>query len=239
MDRLPIDYFRDEVRNGFFVPTAIKQAWGAQLKVLDVIDSICRKHNITYFADWGTLLGTVRHGGYVPWDDDMDICMKRADDEKFRRAAAKELPGNYCLHDYAHKEDHWLFLARVFNNTNISYEQKHMDEFYNFPYLVGIDIFVLDYLYRDDRDERRRCDEVKHIIAVADAIVNNKISKAAEDANLMELERLYNVKFNKNDDSRHLGIALYHLAETQMARVPEYESDSLGQIFPWILIGNR
>ena len=239
MDRLPIDYFRDEVRNGFFVPTAIKQAWGAQLKVLDVIDSICRKNNITYFADWGTLLGTVRHGGYVPWDDDMDICMKRADYEKFRRAAAKELPGNYCLHDYAHKEDHWLFLARVVNNTNISYEQKHMDEFYNFPYLVGIDIFVLDYLYRDDRDERRRCDEVKHIIAVADAIVNNKISKAAEDANLMELERLYNVKFNKNDDSRHLGIALYHLAETQMARVPEYESDSLGQIFPWILIGNR
>ena len=69
MDRLPIDYFRDEVRNGFFVPTAIKQAWGAQLKVLDVIDSICRKHNITYFADWGTLLGTVRHGGYVPWDE--------------------------------------------------------------------------------------------------------------------------------------------------------------------------
>ena len=239
MDRLPIDYFRDEVRNGFFVPTAIKQAWGAQLKVLDVIDSICRKHNITYFADWGTLLGTVRHGGYVPWDDDMDICMKRADYEKFKRVAVKELPGNYCLHDYEHKEDHWLFLARVVNNTHISYEQEHMDEFYNFPYLVGIDIFVLDYLYRDDKDERRRCDEVKHIIAVADAIVNNKISKAAADANLMDLERLYNVKFNKNDDSRHLGIALYHLAETQMARVPENESDSLGQIFPWILIGNK
>ena len=47
--------------------------------MLDVIETICRKHDITYFADWGTILGTVRHGGYVPWDDDMDICMKRED----------------------------------------------------------------------------------------------------------------------------------------------------------------
>lgn len=76
MKEISMDFFRDEVRNGFFIPTAVKQAWAAQLQVLDVIETICRKHDITYFADWGTILGTVRHGGYVPWDDDMDICMK-------------------------------------------------------------------------------------------------------------------------------------------------------------------
>ena len=52
MKEISMDFFRDEVRNGFFIPTAIKQAWAAQLQVLDVIDTICRKHDITYFADF-------------------------------------------------------------------------------------------------------------------------------------------------------------------------------------------
>ncbi|MFR8118776.1 MAG: hypothetical protein ACLU70_07420 [Lachnospira sp.] len=58
MKEISMDFFRDEVRNGFFIPTAVKQAWAAQLQVLDVIETICRKHDITYFADWGTMLGT-------------------------------------------------------------------------------------------------------------------------------------------------------------------------------------
>lgn len=56
MKEISMDFFRDEVRNGFFIPTAVKQAWAAQLQVLDVIETICRKHDITYFADWGRFL---------------------------------------------------------------------------------------------------------------------------------------------------------------------------------------
>ena len=98
MKEISMDFFRDEVRNGFFIPTAVKQAWAAQLQVLDVIETICRKHDITYFADWGTILGTVRHGGYVPWDDDMDICMKREDYTRFKEAAKTELPKDFrCI----------------------------------------------------------------------------------------------------------------------------------------------
>lgn len=146
-------FFRDEVRNGFFIPTAVKQAWAAQLQVLDVIETICRKHDITYFADWGTILGTVRHGGYVPWDDDMDICMKREDYTRFKEAAKTELPKDFRIHDYEHQEDHWLFLSRVANSVHINFEPEHMKQFHNFPYIAGIDIFVLDYLYKDEQQE--------------------------------------------------------------------------------------
>lgn len=239
MKEISMDFFRDEVRNGFFIPTAVKQAWAAQLQVLDVIDTICRKHGITYFADWGTILGTVRHGGYVPWDDDMDICMKREDYTRFKEAAKTELPESFCIHDYEHQEDHWLFLSRVVNNKHICFEPEHMKQFHNFPYLAGIDIFVLDYLYKDEQQEKQRCEEVKHIIAVADGIIAGEIAQPVKEANLIQLEQKYHKTFNRKLDNRHMGIELYRLAEEQMARVPKEESDRMAQIFPWGLLGNR
>lgn len=239
MKDFPIDFFRDEVRNGFFIPTTVKQAWAAQLIVLDVIDKICTKHNITYFADWGTLLGTVRHGGYVPWDDDIDICMKREDYTRFKQVAMTELPEHFCIHDYEQKENHWLFLSRVVNNIHICYEPEHMNQFYNFPYLTGIDIFVLDYLYQNPEEEKERCEEVKRIIAVADMIIAAKISDAAKEMELSKLEHKYHTKLNRSLDHNRMGIELYRLAEQQMARVPKEQSGRLGQIFPWVLLGNE
>ena len=239
MKEISMDFFRDEVRNGFFIPTAVKQAWAAQLQVLDVIETICRKHDITYFADWGTILGTVRHGGYVPWDDDMDICMKREDYTRFKEAAKTELPKDFRIHDYEHQEDHWLFLSRVANSVHINFEPEHMKQFHNFPYIAGIDIFVLDYLYKDEQQEKQRCEEVKHIIAVADSIIAGEIAQPVKEANLIQLEEKYHITFNRKLDNRHMGIELYHLAEEQMARVPKEESDRMAQIFPWGLLGNR
>lgn len=239
MKEISMDFFRDEVRNGFFIPTAVKQAWAAQLQVLDVIETICRKHDITYFADWGTILGTVRHGGYVPWDDDMDICMKREDYTRFKEAAKTELPKDFRIHDYEHQEDHWLFLSRVANSVHINFEPEHMKQFHNFPYIAGIDIFVLDYLYKDEQQEKQRCEEVKHIIAVADSIIAGEIAQPVKEANLIQLEEKYHKNFNRKLDNRHMGIELYRLAEEQMARVPKEESDRMAQIFPWGLLGNR
>ena len=239
MKEISMDFFRDEVRNGFFIPTAVKQAWAAQLQVLDVIETICRKHDITYFADWGTILGTVRHGGYVPWDDDMDICMKREDYTRFKVAAKTELPKDFRIHDYEHQEDHWLFLSRVANSVHINFEPEHMKQFHNFPYIAGIDIFVLDYLYKDEQQEKQRCEEVKHIIAVADSIIAGEIAQPVKEANLIQLEEKYHKTFNRKLDNRHIGIELYRLAEEQMARVPKEESDRMAQIFPWGLLGNR
>lgn len=239
MKEISMDFFRDEVRNGFFIPTAVKQAWAAQLQVLDVIETICRKHDITYFADWGTILGTVRHGGYVPWDDDMDICMKREDYTRFKEAAKTELPKDFRIYDYEHQEDHWLFLSRVANSVHINFEPEHMKQFHNFPYIAGIDIFVLDYLYKDEQQEKQRCEEVKYIIAVADSIIAGEIAQPVKEANLIQLEEKYHKTFNRKLDNRHIGIELYRLAEEQMARVPKEESDRMAQIFPWGLLGNR
>lgn len=71
-----------------------------QLEMLDEIDRICRENNIKYFLSGGTLLGAIRHGGYIPWDDDIDLWMTRKNYKRFKRAAKKQLSDSYFLMDY-------------------------------------------------------------------------------------------------------------------------------------------
>ncbi|MBO6147933.1 MAG: LicD family protein [Lachnospiraceae bacterium] len=229
------DFFRDEVRNGFYIPTAIKQAWAAQLDVLDVVDGICRKHGIKYFADWGTLLGAVRHGGFVPWDDDLDIAMLRPDYKRFREVADDELPQGFVIHDFERKEDHWLFLARVVNNEKMCFTEEYLDVHNNFPWLAGVDIFLKDYLYKDEEKEKERDNNIMRLLAVADGITDGTMSPMAVPILLSEVEKQYHTVIPDRNSKRDVSVALYKLAEGLMSKTAYDESEKIAQIFPWVL----
>ena len=66
----------------------------AMLRLLDEVDRICRKYNIKYMLFAGTLLGAVRHQGFIPWDDDLDVVMLRTEYEKFLAAAKDKIDDN-------------------------------------------------------------------------------------------------------------------------------------------------
>ena len=68
-----------------------------QLAILEVIDHVCKANGIEYWLDGGTLLGAVRHGGFIPWDDDIDIAMRKDDLERFIEVAQKQLPEHLFL----------------------------------------------------------------------------------------------------------------------------------------------
>lgn len=72
----------------------------AQLDLMTELDRICKKHSLRYFMVGGTLIGAVRHNGFIPWDDDIDVGMLWEDYEKLREICAQELDPAYWLHDW-------------------------------------------------------------------------------------------------------------------------------------------
>ncbi len=87
----------EELICGFTVSPKRKEVWRIELDMVKEFIRICKKYGFTYFAAGGTLIGAVRHNGFIPWDDDIDLMMPRADYEKFVEVAGDELPERYFL----------------------------------------------------------------------------------------------------------------------------------------------
>ena len=92
LDKLMNDVFlEEEVRSDFFVDRNRKMLWKVELDILQEIIRICNKYDISYFFHSGSALGAVRHHGFIPWDDDLDIGMLRGDFERFVELSNKEI----------------------------------------------------------------------------------------------------------------------------------------------------
>ena len=84
-------FVQKEIRAGYSISAKMKRVWEKQIDLVKVLEKICEKYNLTFFAIYGTLLGAIRHEGYIPWDDDIDVVMPRRDFEKLKKIAVNEL----------------------------------------------------------------------------------------------------------------------------------------------------
>ncbi len=121
----------------------LRQVQRIQLEMLEEVDRICKKCGIHYNVIAGTLLGAVRHGGYIPWDDDADVALLRPEYEKFRKACRKELDTTrFYFQDHRNTKGYrWGYgKLRRKDTLFLRKNQEHM------PYEQGIfiDIFPLD-----------------------------------------------------------------------------------------------
>ncbi|MCX4350772.1 MAG: LicD family protein [Lachnospiraceae bacterium] len=149
------EFFQAEIREDFQIDVTMKTVWAAELEVLSEIAKVCERHGLTWYVAFGSLLGAVRHKGYIPWDDDIDICLKREDYMQLLQYLPKELPKGYMVRSPLLESWYPEFHSCVANSDSISMEPEHLKQFHGCPFIVGIDVFPLDFLEKGEEDSLR------------------------------------------------------------------------------------
>lgn len=133
--------------------------------ILDEVDRICKKYGIIYYLDSGTLLGAVRHKGFIPWDDDMDIAFMRKEYRKFQDAVKKEWKtGEYILQEpdyfqgsiYVDWVNHIIHTTEQWEEYGFGQDGIVSDEYLHLMvYTPRIDVFVIDNIPEDPKRQKR------------------------------------------------------------------------------------
>lgn len=141
-------FYSEETRSGFLVTEKRKKVWATELQLLGKFDEVCRKHRLTYYADYGTLLGAARHKGFIPWDDDIDVIMFRDDYNRLLSIAAEEFKAPYFFQNtYTDTIINTFSKLRDSRTTAIQFPDKK-----NLNQGIFIDIFPMDDVPYGDED---------------------------------------------------------------------------------------
>ncbi len=244
--QFPPEFFKREERSGHMVGELMKRTWAAELEMLAHVDEICQKYGLTYYAYWGTLLGAVRHNGFIPWDDDLDIAMRREDYNKFLEVAPKELPAGYqILNNYVQEWDNSI--TKISNSKKIDFGADYMERFHNCPFAVGIDIFPLDYIPRDEQAASEQKELLTFIGNITSVVVGRKEEAAAGASveelaeydqvlaeSLADLEQVCGIRF---DYSRSILQQLNILFDQISGMFTADESDEITNYYKYLING--
>lgn len=125
-------------------PEFLKKLQKLELSILKDIIKICDKHNISFCAYSGTAIGAVRHSGFIPWDDDIDLVFLREDYDRFVKALKTDLPDKYEFLSQDNCDDYFMFFSKVV------LKDTHFKEWWSdqvsFKQGIFVDIFILDNL---------------------------------------------------------------------------------------------
>ena len=144
---LPESFFKEEVRCDFLVTEKRKKIWAIELDIYLKFVEVCKKHHLKFWCDGGTLLGAVRHNGFIPWDDDMDIIMPREDYNKLMAIGPKEFCEPYFLQT-PHTDPNYGYSFAKLRNSHTTCIPKVFAKA-GFNHGIHIDIFPLDELNLD------------------------------------------------------------------------------------------
>lgn len=126
-----------------------KKVWLCELEMATWFCNVCEKYGLSYFLIGGSAIGAVRHNGFIPWDDDLDIGMLRSDFDKFRKVSIRELPSNYKIEYGVLKNKVFSSLLRIRNNDTTGIIVDEYEQALGDYLIVGVTA--------DDFDKTRTC----------------------------------------------------------------------------------
>lgn len=138
-----------ETRRGYYISAEMKKVWAVEMELLNKLLEVCKKHNLKIWAEGGTLLGTVREHGFIPWDDDIDMAMLRDDYDKLQAIAEEEFNSPFFFQSGYTDQFPCGFSKLRMDGTAaiIPYEISQ-----NFHQGIFIDIFCYDAVPDDKED---------------------------------------------------------------------------------------
>lgn len=150
---LPKKFWEESVRCGYKIDSEMKKVWAVELDLYKEFSRICEENHLSFFTDGGTTLGAVRHKGFIPWDDDLDVCMPRKSYEQLKNLS-KIFQKPYFLQNVNTDSEYGYSFMRLLNeNTTVILEPF---DYCRFAHGIFIDIFPLDKVTKDDYLLRRK-----------------------------------------------------------------------------------
>lgn len=159
------DFLQPEDRDGFHVGADLKKLWKVELDLLEEFIRICDKYGFKYCLDGGSLLGAVRHKGFIPWDDDIDVSLPREEFKKFLEVAPSELKAPLHLQYTTTEPRHYKAFAVIRNSSTTAIDLYWVERGLVFDMGVGIDIFPIDYVPDDESKFKRMISTASHVLA--------------------------------------------------------------------------
>jgi len=150
---VPCEFLKGEERCGFWISAEMKKAWAVMLDLLVEFDRVCRKNGIQYFASGGTFLGAVRHKGFIPWDDDIDVMMTRENYKRLCEIGPREFKHPYFLQNKYTDPCCCDLMSKLRNSDTTALMTNELGSRIKYNKGIFIDIFPLDNV-PDDLSER-------------------------------------------------------------------------------------
>lgn len=143
--------------------TEIRKLQNAQMEILDEVHRICVENGIRYYLVGGSALGAVRHQGFIPWDNDMDIAMLRGDYDRFKEVCNTELNDRYSYRDFTNTKDlrHGHALVCMKNTCLIARVAQYNPHLPNME--IFIDIFPLDNVPAGEKERRKQAKKLHYL----------------------------------------------------------------------------